>query len=69
MKLLTSWRISALLVSIVLAVFIFSRCTPIDTQSQSTQAPNASPTQMEVEPTTSPEPEEIAPVVEGSKSS
>ena len=68
MKLLTSWRTFAVLVSIVLAVIIFSRCTPTVTQSQSTQVPAASPTPVDVEPTTTQEPEEIAPVVEESKS-
>jgi hypothetical protein len=68
LKFITSWRTYAVLVSIVLAVFIFSRCTPTDTQSQSTQTPTALPTPVEVEPTPSPEPEEITPVVEESES-
>lgn len=68
LKFITSWRTYAVLVSIVLAVFIFSRCTPTDTRSHSTQTPTALPTPVEVEPTTSPEPEEITPVVEESES-
>lgn len=67
MKLLISWRTYAVLLSIALAVIIFSRCTPTDTQSQSTQVPTALPTPVEVEPTPSPEPDEITPVVEESE--
>lgn len=68
MKSLASWRSWSILLLILIALIAFSRCSPAEEKTQSTQAPAPLPTPVEDELTTSAETAEPATVVAESDS-